>query len=346
MAVPFRIRRAEWVAGAIIVLTAVTLIVAFLFVARARGTFATHHEYAVTMSDGHGIAPGATVEMLGIEVGRVDRVEITADNRVRVAFAVDAEYTGRIRQDSVVRVKMSLGLSTMLGGVAMVITPGSPDAAALDAGSELSVVEPSKVTDLLPNVGGDQMISDIEAILANTRALTDDLTQPDSDVRDLVTNVGLLVASLQRGEGTIGKLMADDAELYNELIDTLSRVETSLKKADNLMGRGGKLVDKSDAMLTSSKDLVTKTDGVVGDAGAVFKKMDPVMDEAGEAMGSLGEAVKSFGDTTRELSEVLKKMDRVIEDLNDITRATKKVFPIRRHLDDKNRAPLVDGPAR
>ncbi|MEM6994819.1 MAG: MlaD family protein [Myxococcota bacterium] len=346
MAVPFRIRRAEWVAGSLIVLTVVTLLVGFLWVARARGTFDSHSEYTVTMTDGHGIAPGATVEMLGIEVGRVNRVEITEDNRVRVELAVNAEYAGRVREDSVVRVKMSLGLQTMLGGVALVITPGSRDAKTLASRSELPVMEPSKITDLLPNVGGDKMIADVEAILSNTRLLTDDLADPDSQVRALIANVSLLVASLQRGEGTVGQLLGDDAKLYDELIETLARVETTLKRVDGLASKSGKLVDKSQAMLTSSNDLVAKTDGVVGDAGKVFKKMDPVMDDAGEAITGLGEAVAAFGDTTRELSAVLKKMDRVVEDLDDITRATKKVFPIRRHLDDKNRGPLVDGPSR
>ncbi|MBL4688006.1 MAG: MCE family protein [Nannocystaceae bacterium] len=346
MAVPFRIRRAEWVAGALLVLTTVTLIVGFLFVAHARGTFASHHYYTVTMSDGHGITPGATVEMLGIEIGRVEQVEITEDNRVRVSLGVNADHAVRIRADSVVRVKMSLGLSTMLGGVALVVTPGSPDAAPLATNAELDVVEPNKITDLLPSVAGDKMLADVEAIIANTRALTDDLTQPDAAVRSLLVDVALLVASLRRGEGTVGKLLSDDAELYNKFIDTLVRVEGSLKKADNLVARGGKLAKKSDAMLDSSNELLAKTSGVVGEVGDVFRKMDPVMDDASKAMGSLDEAVVAFGETTRELSAVLSKMDRVVDDLDEITRATKKVFPIRRHLDDKNRTPLVDGPTR
>lgn len=346
MAVPFRIRRAEWVAGTLVVVALATMVLSFLVVARARGTFIEHHDYWVTMSDGHGIAPGATVEMLGIEVGKVDRVEITQDNHVRVAMAIDGSHARRIREDSVVRVKMSLGLQTMLGGVALVITPGSPEAAELDDGSELAVVEPSKITDLLPSVGGDEMLQNLETILANTRRITDDLAQPNSEVRALLVNVSTLVASVQRGEGTVGQLLKDDAALYQRLLDTLSRLETSLGKADGLMTKGGKLVDRSDTMLESSQKLVDKTDGVVADAGDVFKKMDPVMGQAGDAMGSLGEAVKQFGETTQELSQVLVKMDRVIEDLNEITRATKKVFPIRRHLGDKNRKPLVDGPSR
>ena len=346
MAVPFRIRRAEWVAGTLVVVTALTLVIGLLLVARARGTFIEHHEYWVTMDQGYGLAPGATVEMLGIEVGKIDKVEIDETNAVQVHFAIDAEYARRIRSDSVVSVKMSLGLQTMLGGVGLTVTPGSPDAGAAPDDGHLQVVEPSSVTDLLPGVGGDEMIQDVEAILANTRTLTDDLARPDSDLRKLVVSITLLVDSLQKGEGTIGRLLADDAALYDKLTTTLEDVQGTLDETQRLMGKGGKLLDKSDAALTASADLIEKTDGVLTVADGAVKKVDPVLEDTSKAMDNLSEAVASFGKATRELSDVLEKMDRVIDQLDEITRATKKIFPIRRHLDDKNKRSLVDGPAR
>jgi len=346
MALPFRIRHAEWFAGALVVAVAAVIVVAFVLVVRVPGVFVEHHRYSVTMSEGFGIAPGGSVEMLGIEVGHVDAVEITDDNRVQVRFDVDETFARRLGEDSVARVKMSLGLQTMLGGVALVLTPGSADAPRLPNGAEVPIVEPSKLTDLLPAVGGDQMIADLEGILANTRVLTDEMTQPDSELRRLLVDVSLLVGSLQRGEGTVGELLKDDAALYHELTATLAAVEVTLKRVDGMMGKSGKLIQKSDAMITSSSALLTKTDAVVVDAGKAFKKMDPVMNDAGDAMGTLNESVASFGKTTRELSAVLKKMDRVVDDIEDITRATKRIGPVRRHLDDKNTQPLVDGPTR
>ena len=346
MAVPFRIRRAEWVAGTLVVVTALTLVIGLLLVARARGTFTEHTEYWVTMEQGYGLAPGATVEMLGIEVGKIDKVEIDERNAVQVHFAIDDDYARRIRSDSVVRVKMSLGLQTMLGGVGLTVSPGSSEAGPAPDDGHLQVVEPSKVTDLLPGVGGDEMIADVEAILANTRTLTDDLARPDSELRQLIVNVALLVDALNKGEGTIGKLLQDDAALYTKLTTTLEEVESTLDETQRLMGKGGKLLDKSDAALTTSADLLEKTDGVLTVADGAVKKVDPVLEDTGKAMESLGEAVASFGQATRELSDVLEKMDRVVDQLDEITRATKKVFPIRRHLDDKNKGSLVDGPAR
>jgi len=346
MAVPFRIRRAEWVAGTLVVVTALVVVIGLLLVARARGTFIEHREYWVTMEQGYGLAPGATVEMLGIEVGKIDKVEIDERNAVQVHFAIDDEYARRIRSDSVVRVKMSLGLQTMLGGVGLTVSPGSNEAGPAPDDGHLQVVEPSKVTDLLPGVGGDEMIADVEAILANTRTLTDDLASPDSELRQLIVNVALLVDALNKGEGTLGKLLRDDAALYTKLTTTLEEVGSTLDETQRLMGKGGKLLDKSDAALTASSDLIEKTDGVVTVAGNTVKRVDPVLEDTGKAMENLGDAVASFGQATRELSDVLDKMDRVIDQLDEITRATKKVFPIRRHLDDKNKGSLVDGPAR
>src|SRR5690606_21270121 len=61
MPIPFRVRHAEWIAGLFVLVAGAAVLVALLVLTRAKGTFQTHPVYYVTVSDGHGIAPGGPV---------------------------------------------------------------------------------------------------------------------------------------------------------------------------------------------------------------------------------------------------------------------------------------------
>lgn len=346
MAVPFRIRFAEWVAGVLLVTTALTIVAGLLYFARASGTFAEQERYVVYMSDGFGIAPGGAVEMLGIEIGSIETVEITDDNRVRAQIEIQREHATRIREDSEVRLKVSVGLQTVLGGVGLVVTPGTKQAPQVESGDELTMVEPESFADLLPGVANDPAFKDLEVVIHNARVISDRFASPDSDIDKLISDVSGLIAMLRSDDGTIGRLLQDDAELYEQLSSTLLRVEGTLAKVDKLMSRGASVLDKSDDFMTSSNDVLAKTDSLVTNADGVVAKFNPLIDNADAAMKNLDEAVVLFAEATRDLSEVMTKVTRVVDDMKDITRATKRVFPIRRHLDQRPNSPLVDGPAR
>lgn len=332
MPIPFRVRHAEWVAGLFVLVAGAAVLVALLVVTRAKGTFAAHPVYYVTVTDGHGIAPGGPVKMLGIGIGTIDTVEITEDRRVRARIEIEPEFADRVRADSEARIEVSLGLESMLAGVGFVITPGSPDAASLPAESEIPAHDAESVADLLPLVAGDPMLADIRVLVHDARVLGETLADSQSDLRRAMASAAAVLEAMEKGDGTVGKLLHDDGELYARLLRTMDEVDATLAQVSRAMGRSGKLVAKADEVMTSADDLLQSSDAMIGDATKVFGKMDPVMDEADEAMKNLNEAVISFGKTTKQLGELLVEMEAVVADMARVAEAAGKVWPIRRHL--------------
>ncbi|MGA1355047.1 MAG: MlaD family protein [Candidatus Limnocylindrus sp.] len=97
--VPFRIRHADKVAAAFIAATvAVVLSVVFLVI-KGQQLFATRIPYYTIFDDAGGVAPETPVKLAGIEVGKVRRVSLTDDNRVRVDFDVLEAFADRVRAD-------------------------------------------------------------------------------------------------------------------------------------------------------------------------------------------------------------------------------------------------------
>ena len=338
MSIPFRIRRAEWVAGAFLLLMVVALVASLVLLSRARGSFEATVGYDVVLADGYGITPGGRVEMLGIAIGRIESLEITDDNHVAAHLEIRERFAARVREDSVVRVKASLDLQGVLGGVGLAVSPGSASAAALPPGSRIVVAEPRSVADLLPMVQGDPLVEDLEALVHNARRLSDALADPNSPLHGLLEQTGELLAAVQDRQGSVGRLLHDDGQLYERLLSTLDDVEGAIERLDKVLGRSGRLLGSADHMIDRGTEVMDEAGGMVKAGSEAFGGMGPVLDSTDAAMKELDEAIGAFAETTRELKAVIEAlgpviedMDDMIEDMDDVAEAAKKIWPLRRH---------------
>ncbi|MGH1346780.1 MAG: MlaD family protein [Nannocystales bacterium] len=339
MSVPFRIRRAEWVAGAMVVLVVTASIVSLLFVSGGQGTFDTPAHYKLVLEDGHGVTEGSRVQMLGIDVGRVSGVRITADNEVEVDLEIRARFASKVRADTQASLQASFGLQGVLSGIGVSLTPGSSDAAALEFGDSISAIEPEHIADMLPGVSSDPLVQDLEVLIRNLRVLTDEASDPKGSLRQALLSLAAISKRIEAGEGTAGKMLADDAALYGDMTKALDEVSTTLAKVDGLVRKSSTVVDKSSRAVDDADDLVEGADALVASADAMVQTADGVLDKTGpvlehtdDAVGELGTALASFGDATDELQAVTKKLDTLIEKMIVVTEAAGRVYPIRRQI--------------
>ncbi len=132
-----------------------------------------------------GISDAAPVRLAGVDVGEVDNIKIFYDEemlRTRVEVIAWIKKNVKIEKDAVVRVN-TLG---MLGEKYLEIIPGTRDAGFVDEGGIL--------------IGEDPIMMD----------------QLAEDLKDIADSAGVVMTRLDRGEGTIGKLLAEDT-IYVEL---------------------------------------------------------------------------------------------------------------------------------
>ncbi|MEX1364249.1 MAG: MlaD family protein, partial [Nannocystaceae bacterium] len=334
----FRIRRAEWVAGAFLLLAVVALVASLVTLSRARGSFEATVSYRVSLAHGYGITAGSRVEMLGIDVGRIERLEIDDDNRVAAELEIRERFAPRVREDSVVSVKASLDLQGVLGGVGLAITPGSTAAPVLAEGATLTVAEPESFADLLPMVGGDPLVEDLEALIHNARRMSDEVADPDSPLYHALAQVTALLEKVQDRKSTVGRLLQDDGELYTRLIGVLDEVDGSIARLDKVLARSDRLMRGADGMVDRGGTLVTDMGALVDDSAKVVAAVPPVLDDTDAAMKELSESVKAFGETTRRLTVVVEAlgplvedMDDMVEDMDAVAEAAAKIWPLRRH---------------
>ncbi|MBV1861431.1 MAG: MCE family protein [Nannocystaceae bacterium] len=339
MSVPFRIRRAEWVAGAMVIFVVTASIVSLLFVSGGKGTFDTPAAYKLMLANGHGVTEGSRVQMLGIDVGRVAGVKITGDNRVEIDLEIRARFADKVRADTTASLQASFGLQGVLSGIGVALTPGSADAAALAFGDTIFAVEPEHIADMLPGFSSDPLVQDLEVLIRNLRVLTDEATDPQGSLRQALLSLAAVSKRIEAGEGTAGKMLSDDAALYGDITDALGEVSATLSKIDGLVRKSSGVVDKSSRAMDGADDLVqdagalvASADSMVQTADDVLEKTGPVLVHTDDAVGELSAVLSTFGDATGDLQAVTKKLDTLIEEMLVVTEAAGRVYPIRRQI--------------
>ncbi len=188
----------------------------------------------VRFSSVSGIDTGAPVRVSGVKAGevksvRVYREEATQKMLVEVGILLSKEVT--LEEDSTASIT-SLGF---LGEKYLEIMPGTPGARLLNAGEILVGKESISMERLMDSsvraldqiqktfVSVNAIVSDeqnreaLKGSLANSKEATAQFTQMMAQTNDLINKIN-------RGEGTVGKLLMED-EIYNNLKELSSDVK-------------------------------------------------------------------------------------------------------------------------
>jgi phospholipid/cholesterol/gamma-HCH transport system substrate-binding protein len=189
---------------------------------------------------------GAVVALDGVPVGNVQGISLTPhptsrDQSVTLVLRIDKRYQDQIRVDPSDPSKSStasLVTEGLLGNRYVTITRGLSgipvQANGVVPGTEEAAVK--------------QMVERGADLMQNLGALT-------NDIRDVVTQV-------QKGKGTIGKLLSDP-EMYNHLNSAAGRLDTVASNIQAGQGTLGKLVT-SDELYTKVNSTIDKADDVIG----------------------------------------------------------------------------------
>jgi phospholipid/cholesterol/gamma-HCH transport system substrate-binding protein len=181
-----------------------------------------------------GLQPGAIVRVSGARAGAVRGIEPPADpsRKFRVRLEITDELRQLVRTDSLA----SIETEGLVGGSFLNVTTGSVDAAEAPAGSTIPSREPLLVADLiqemrdtigLVNTSITSLTAQIEDVLTTVGTTVDEanaiIVEVGDDVKTLASagakisgDAAKILDGIQRGEGSIGKLVKDD-ELYTRV---------------------------------------------------------------------------------------------------------------------------------
>lgn len=223
-------------------MAALTILAFGIFlVGRVGHVFGERYQLVTLLGSAAGLTSGAIVQVAGQTAGQVDRIELIPPERrpptgeaVAVWLAVDVEAQSQIRADSRVRVRTQ----GLLGDRLIDIEPGTPEARMLLEGDTVPAA---------PSVSFNELFDEAATAVVRLRELTTDLTAMTERVLE--------------GEGSLGRLMRDEA-LYDRLVDLTGSLDALLSGVADGRGSLGRLAHDDElyrrlASAAASLDTVT-----------------------------------------------------------------------------------------
>lgn len=271
------------------------------------------------------LKPGAEVRMAGVRVGNVSSIQLTNDQvLVTMNLNKELEKNGQVKTDS----KATIKFAGLLGQNFVSIDFGTPGGVPLANNQFIQTQEQADLSQLMNKLDdvatGVQNLTKSfsgESIEKLVGPLTDFVKHNDAALTATIGNMKTVSDRVARGEGTVGKLINDDA-LYTTALNTVSNFQSTGTDIHDA-------VQQARVLLTNANDVVATVNSGQGTVGK-FIKDDKVYREAegsltnlhqilykiNHGQGSVGKLVNDEG-LLKNVKLSLQKLDKATESLED-----------------------------
>jgi phospholipid/cholesterol/gamma-HCH transport system substrate-binding protein len=311
--------------GALVLLALVVLMGGIFLIGEKSNLFTRKNSYSVRLETVSGLATGSPVQLNGVNVGEVTKIDLPRDvtkKLLTVWVSVDRNYQGRIRRDSVARIK-TLGL---LGDKYIEITSGSAESDVVPSGGQI-LAAPATDVDKLIASGGD-VVENVVAISYSLRGILTRMEAGEGLLGELTTDneagrrakqallasldsLESISAKIESGEGTLGTLV-NDPRLADRMTSALGRMEILLEQLESGPG----------ALPTLLNDEATgkQLRDTVASLGRTSEELEKLVAQLREGDGLLSrlmtdeELGERVGDNLEELLENLRQLSARLEE--------------------------------
>jgi len=281
-------RKYETIVGLFVVASLAALLAMVVIVAQQEGLFQEYVTYRTIFKNVGGLKSGSEVHLAGVTVGNVLNTAINPEGNIVVTFQVLKKNSDRIREDS----RSTIGFMGLLGDKSLDLTSGSLKKAPIPPDGLVVSVEPLDITQLLAQAAPS--LENLQKVISNLVSLTDDLAEPGGDTKKILSEVRDIVAKVNSGKGSMGKMVNDPA-LYRDTAEAVAQLRKFVGDLEKGQGLVGMLVNDP-----AFKDQAVKT---MAEMQATFANLT-------KTTADLKEAAARLPDMAKKLESFIANLDR------------------------------------
>jgi phospholipid/cholesterol/gamma-HCH transport system substrate-binding protein len=268
-----------------------------------------------------GLRPGNNVQVLGTVIGSVDSINFNTEmEQFEAMVSVRGNLISYLRNTSIPIIhKSSFGIGEPYVEILKNPDPNRageplPQIGAVLWYSEADTGPTEKVGEILT-----QMQSEVIPLLKQTRALITDLRDPDRPLQQSIVHLNTIIASVEKGEGLIGKLVSDP-KLAEQINAMLPKINASLDETQGLIQdlhkTSGHLAEITADVQTNMKklpDMLDSTKGTLDEVQATLKDVRKSTVKLPEVMDGLAQTVQALPGTVIQMQETLRQVQILVE---------------------------------
>ena len=268
-----------------------------------------------------GLTENARIQILGTPAGRVDEIVIDPSQDIHARATIDADMAAFVRKDSSAIIRKTFGVA---GESYLEITRGQGVPMDWDY-AVLNVVPDRAPTD---SIG--EMLEDIRArvmpILAQTERtmtaladLTENLAAPEGPMQQTLSDVSLLTGRIERGDGSLGRLLRDDATAreFEDLLGNANRTFAGFEPVlAELQATMQQVTQITAAVSAQSGSLPDINDRLV----SILDSVDKLMRDLQAATPQLPEITRNIGETSASVPVMMGMVQQTLAELEALLR--------------------------
>lgn len=279
-AIGARYRRYQRAVSLLILVTLGVLFALLWMANRQLGFFSQTYRLHGFLDNVRNLRQTTPVTLAGLKIGEVRDLTITDYNQIRIELILYREYQPRLRQNSTAQIK-----SDALGNATIELSMGDPERPMLRDGAAIPFQRAPDLEAVLRQA--QEQLGQIGAVLANVKAITDELKQPQGSLL-----------------GTLSTFARVTQEFSTKLSGYLDRIDVVLRSAAEL---GGQLTPLLQNLIVVSQDMSR----LAADLVAVGARV-----RAGQ--GVLGGLTDSASPLSRQIAASTQKLQAVMTGLETL----------------------------
>jgi phospholipid/cholesterol/gamma-HCH transport system substrate-binding protein len=239
--------------GALMLVSLAVFAIGVFFISGQVGFFTRKYTLRTYFSGAAGLREGSQVRLAGLPVGVVQRIRISRftepERAVEVTMRVPRSYQQEIRKDSEAR----LATAGLLGEAFVDISRGQPAQQIVPDGGEVKSVEEADIKRIVQNT--NDVISNLRVLSSKLNDITNQIQAGQGSIGKLIYDQALynrmnqitgdfqrVVSRMEQGEGTVGKLLADET-LYQRTVASIDRLNQVLDDVQHGKGSLSKFIN-------------------------------------------------------------------------------------------------------
>ncbi|MDO9254884.1 MAG: MlaD family protein [Bacteroidales bacterium] len=313
--------------GFFVILGIIFFIGGILMVGNLHETFKNKMEVVALFDDVNGLQKGNNVWFSGVKIGTVSNLHFYGKSQVEVLIKIDTKTQQYIRKDAMVKISSD----GIIGNKILIIYGGTSTSPEVQEGDTLGVEKTFSTED---------MINTLQENNKNILAITNDFK--------------VISKSLAAGEGTIGKLLKDDA-VYANINATTASLQLASAKAQALVASLADFSANLNKKGTLANELTTDTI-VFKSVKASVRQLQQMADTASAFIANLKQAGTNpnspFGVLLRDeatgthLKETIKNLESSSQKLDEDLKAAQSSFLLKGYFRKKAKTEAIETPEK
>jgi phospholipid/cholesterol/gamma-HCH transport system substrate-binding protein len=302
--------------GIFVIIGTILLVVAAYLIGNQQNLFGNTYTINAVFKNVSGLQKGNNVRYAGINIGTVNGIEMQNDTAIRVSMLIQEKMRNHIKTNAIA----TIGSDGLVGSMVINVVPGNGTAPLIQSGDEIRAMSKIATVD---------MLSTLSVTNENAAQLTQDLLK--------------VTASLNSGEGTLGRLL-NDTLMANDLQQMLVNLKNASLGANTTIGQLNDIAKKINSdesamgVLLNDSISAVKMQNIIAhletssvEIRDMTKDLNMVVGDIKDGKGALNYLAT---DTilTAQLQSTMQNVEQGVEQFNQNMEALKHNFLTRRYF--------------